>query len=265
MLRCINGAYDPSLGWTLSSKKAVQEISHKTPQPAKDLEFGDRPPPQSGWKDLSEHTREVIDVASIFLSAISVNETMRPKLIEAVRWHDAGKAHPAFQARLANPPVGDPSMVWAKAPRSAWRNLSANPEDQKMRFFRHELVSGLLYSQNAERMDPLVRYLIASHHGKVRVSLRPLPGEGVSAQDGGRKTRGVNEGDEVAQFNLLGQMVPNTILNLSLMEVGRADGKPSWGEAALTLINDPEIGPFRLVFYEALLKAADERASSGVK
>jgi hypothetical protein len=60
-------------------------------------------------------------------------------------------------------------------------------------------------------------------------------------------------------------MIPKTILELSLMELGRSEGRPSWSEAALMLLYDPDIGPFRLTFYEAFLKAADERASSGVK
>jgi CRISPR-associated endonuclease/helicase Cas3 len=75
----------------------------------------------------------------------------------------------------------------------------------------------------------------------------------------------VREGDVVEQFDLLGQVIPKTTLDLSLMELGRSDGRPSWSEAALMLVNDPGIGPFRLTFYEALIKAADERASSGVK
>jgi CRISPR-associated endonuclease/helicase Cas3 len=265
MLRSIDGAYDSLLGWAPHSKKSVPEISQKTTDTSRDQEFGDRAPPRDDWKDLSEHTQEVIDVVSCFILALHVPEIIRPKLIQAARWHDSGKAHPSFQARLTDPPPRDPSVIWAKAPKKAWKVLSENSEERRTRMFRHEVVSGLLYSKNSENMDPLIRYLVASHHGKVRVSLRPLPDEGGAAQFGGRKTRGVREGDVVEQFDLLGQVIPKTTLDLSLMELGRSDGRPSWSEAALMLVNDPGIGPFRLTFYEALIKAADERASSGVK
>jgi CRISPR-associated endonuclease/helicase Cas3 len=47
------------------------------------------------------------------------------------------------------------------------------------------------------------------------------------------------------------------------MELGlSADGKPSWAERMLRLRDDPELGPFRLAYLEALLRAADCRASA---
>ena len=52
------------------------------------------------------------------------------------------------------------------------------------------------------------------------------------------------------------------------MELGLSpDGKPSWAERMLALRDDPSLGlgPFRLAFLEALLRAADMRASRNDK
>jgi CRISPR-associated endonuclease/helicase Cas3 len=41
-----------------------------------------------------------------------------------------------------------------------------------------------------------------------------------------------------------------------------AQGMPGWTDQWCSLRDDPTMGPFRLAYLEALMKAADERASS---
>ena len=58
---------------------------------------------------------------------------------------------------------------------------------------------------------------------------------------------------------------PAIALSLEPMELGLCEAppfesQPSWSERMLTLRDS--IGPFRLAFLEALLRAADERASA---
>jgi len=78
-----------------------------------------------------------------------------------------------------------------------------------------------------------------------------------------RFARGIIEGDELPETDLGdGEIAPEVTLSLEPMELGlSADGKPSWAERMLKLRDDPEIGPFRLAFLEALLRATDMRAS----
>lgn len=55
--------------------------------------------------------------------------------------------------------------------------------------------------------------------------------------------------------------MPKITLDLSLMRLGAG----SWLERMLTLRDDTDtLGPFRLAFLEALLRAADIRASAEV-
>ena len=41
-----------------------------------------------------------------------------------------------------------------------------------------------------------------------------------------------------------------------------ARGMPGWTDQWCALRDDPDMGPFRLAYLEALMKAADERASA---
>ncbi len=51
-------------------------------------------------------------------------------------------------------------------------------------------------------------------------------------------------------------------LDLSPMQLGRgADGFASWAERMLSLRDNPDLGPLRLAFLEAIVRACDMRAS----
>jgi len=111
----------------------------------------------------------------------------------------------------------------------------------------------------------LIAYLIAAHHGKVRMSIRSLPGEEPPPdRPEARIARGIVEGDEIPTqaFLAIGSTPPSGPLKLSLdlMEMGRnPQGEPSWLERTLVLRD--RFGPFQLAFLETLLRSADARAS----
>ena len=76
-------------------------------------------------------------------------------------------------------------------------------------YFRHELASALalLAQENWSRHADLVAYLVAAHHGKVRMNLRALPRERAPTESdraGARFARGIWEGDELNPVDLGG-------------------------------------------------------------
>jgi len=109
----------------------------------------------------------------------------------------------------------------------------------------------------------LAAYLVAAHHGKVRLSIRSLPDEFRPPDDKSRFARGVWDGDKLPETAIAsGLCAPEVKLDLDPMELGRSsDGRLSWAERMLKLRDAAELGPFRLAYLEALLRAADRRAS----
>jgi CRISPR-associated endonuclease/helicase Cas3 len=128
-----------------------------------------------------------------------------------------------------------------------------------------------LAALSADELDLLV-YLVAAHHGKVRMSIRSSPDdERTKVPDpcpgGKRQARGVREGDTLPGCQIPGSdlqagvLAPEVTLSLDLMELGLSSRYgASWRERMQSLLE--RHGPFRLAYLEGLLRAADCRASS---
>jgi CRISPR-associated endonuclease/helicase Cas3 len=117
---------------------------------------------------------------------------------------------------------------------------------------------------SAEEFDLLV-YLVACHHGKVRVALHagPKDQEYHDPGDGrGLPIRGVREGDELPSVVLdpAAGALPPLRLSLEPASLGLSSrmGR-SWRERTLDLTE--RFGPSALAWLEALIIAADRRAS----
>jgi len=177
-------------------------------------------------------------------------------LIEAARWHDTGKAHPAFQTMLTeNLPADDPRKHGGPWAKSDGKYRARNPR----RFFRHELASALAWL--AEGRSDLGGFIVAAHHGKVRLSLRARPGEEPEpGAEGLRFAHGIHDGDVLPTVDLgAGVVVPAQTLSLAYMDLGDGDRGSSWADRMLRLLE--ETGPFRLAYLEMLVRVADWRAS----
>ncbi|RIV28096.1 CRISPR-associated helicase Cas3' [Alicyclobacillaceae bacterium I2511] len=226
-------------------------------------------------------------------------------VVEAANWHDVGKAHPVFQALLNKDlPENDPSrnQLWAKSGpfRPVNRDAQTDYSQPQLRAtvvpspgdaetadggdfaeagstiplrrsrIRHELASALAYLAahqpgNPDLQRDLVAYLVASHHGKVRMSLRSFPGETVPPAVMGRSerlfARGVWEGDVLPPVTLGdGTQLPEQILRLNWMLLGRGVEGWSWLDRTTRLL--ATYGPFRLAWLETMLRVADWRASA---
>ena len=161
---------------------------------------------------------------------------------------------------VANSPESDlrPEGLLAKAPKY-------DRTKGRRAYLRHELASALAFLAQAgwEREADLVAYLIAAHHGKVRLNLRPLPVERPAmGEDNPRFARGIWEGDEVPSVDLGGgETWAGGPLTLSVMELGEhPETGASWTERTRNLLS--LYGPFRLAWLETLVRIADWRASA---
>lgn len=116
---------------------------------------------------------------------------------------------------------------------------------------------------SAETFDLLV-YLVASHHGKVRVALHASPKDQEYRDCDGRglPIRGVREGDQLPAItiDLESAALPELSVTLEPAALGLSTRTgASWHERCLGLLD--RYGPTALAYLESLLRAADVRAS----
>jgi CRISPR-associated endonuclease/helicase Cas3 len=250
------GGYSTELGWFGAAKfnPDVSALSQSEWNEAAGYS-DNRLSFQRTWIKLSDHTQHVVNEMSKLLSLVPIE--LADAFTIAARWHDVGKAHAAFQRMLTQGDTQRTSEFWAKS-------ANANGRCER-RYFRHELASALAWldagSPNALERD-LIAYLIASHHGKVRLSIRSMPGEEPPPErPDARIARGILQDDRIGPLEFDGLSIPAISLDLSLMEIGQeANGTPSWLGRMIALRN--RFGPFQLAYLETLLRAADMRASA---
>jgi CRISPR-associated endonuclease/helicase Cas3 len=254
-----SGGYSDRLGWTGDSKDKPSLIA-STASEERDAMTRDRDSFIGNFVLLEKHTADVVAEIEKLLTALSLDNTTTVALRAAGRWHDVGKAHEEFQ-----------KMLRADAPDEFAAELLAKSAKQgrcRRRNFRHELASALAWLQNAPGDAPdrdLVAFLIAAHHGKVRLSIRSLPNERPPPEADRLYARGVWDGDPLPgpPFENLpvdGQTIPQFVLDLSVMCLGDGPRGPSWLARMVTLRD--ALGPFRLAWLETLLRVADARASA---
>jgi len=255
------GGYDVLRGWDSNNKSWV------APVPAVDRPESegndDDLPSQDAWQTIADHASEVVDEVLKVADGLGFPPTWREVVETAARWHDRGKAHCIFQTAIRDggetpherPELWRGRQDLAKAPRPFWNRSYSR------KHFRHELATALAMLQAG--LSPLATYLAAAHHGKVRLSIRSLPGEKHPPEPGIRFARGVWDLDILPETDLGGWVnAPAVELSLEPMELGiGSNGQPSWAERMLRLRDDPQLGIFRLGFLEAIIRAADWRAS----
>ncbi|MBX5494622.1 MAG: hypothetical protein IRZ15_04750 [Bryobacteraceae bacterium] len=348
------GGYNPQVGWDRRPDSIPQpcpppkEQSSQGDQPEEPIAFGDSSLDDennavaAAWQSVHEHSVHVArELESILrdgaISCALAEAGLTPPLIYTPSWHDLGKAHEKFFAKLTSEgrarwSAPEDFDCLAKAPSDAWKSLFHDKEDASetdRRFvrrpgFRHELASalGLLEllrlarpdhpavstadelksvfgptAENAATQDcaaaatavgqiahldrlsfNLLLFLVACHHGKVRLGLRsteddydpdqrdPVPDSGQT-----RRCQGVQDGDAIPPCRLPSSeapgdpqrfvVTPNLKLSLDPMELYSLRYGASWADRMRELLE--VFGPFSLGYLEALLCAADQRASKG--
>jgi CRISPR-associated endonuclease/helicase Cas3 len=246
-----SGCYDVNRGWDVESVHRVPQVpGEHSEQESFDDDFLTFP---KYAQTLEAHSREVRDLMGELLAGLAASlalEPYREDLLIVALHHDWGKSHPVFQATV-NPDGDSRLMAKSKTRRSHGR-----------KHFRHELASALAIIQSGG--SDLAGYLVAAHHGKVRLSIRALPGEEKPKDEGVRFARGIHDGDELLEAKLDGVVKRPLSLDMEPMLLGLSEsGAKSWMDRMLGLRD--QLGVFRLAYLEALIVAADCRASASPK
>lgn len=260
------GGYDPDLGFDPSSTAAVgaeppiHAASAGLEEP--DVVSLDLTNTQArDWALLDDHLRETRDQAAALLDALDpgLGPELGQAVVAAALTHDVGKANPDWQdglratATLADGPAG----LLAKSPGTGRLVVPGRTA------FRHELQSALLLASPealalreragiTEEHLALVCYLVAAHHGKIRLQVRPSTGTTES-------TLGLRDGEEFSSSTVLEVPIDPWTVDLGLLSLG---GEQSWTRSALELLDGH--GPFVLAYLEMLVRVADWRASAGI-
>jgi CRISPR-associated endonuclease/helicase Cas3 len=247
------GGYSRDLGWTGNPKDKVEALSSQADP--EERYAADEPTFINRWVELGEHTADVGAAAEALTKALRLAPDVREALHTAALWHDIGKVHFIFQEMLTRgAAIEDQGKFWAKSERTGGKPTRPG--------FRHELASALawLQTRSTEQQD-LVAFLVAAHHGKVRLSIRSLPIENQPAGEAGRLyARGVWDGDPLPAATLNALSLPGVKLDLRPMLLGDGPQGASWLTRMIGLRD--RLGPFPLAYLETLLRAADSRASA---
>jgi CRISPR-associated endonuclease/helicase Cas3 len=251
------GGYDDTTGWTGDPKD--KPTSHPPEDGAHETYAGNPLALAREWQTIAAHTAHVIAEAEHLTRSLALGGTDAASLRLAALWHDVGKAHAEFQKMLRDGPhqPADSAAFYAKS-----KNLpSPSRRTNGYRSLRHELASALAWLLSSPPDTPeqdLIAYLIAAHHGKVRLSIRSLPNEPAPGDDR-LFARGIWDGDELLAVPIGQITTPPVTLDLSFMQMGEGPHGPSWLARAVAVRD--RLGPFRLAYLESVLRAADARAS----
>lgn len=271
LLQRETGGYDALRGWTgnVSDLPDVQPPIGATPNDSQQNDFGAE---ANDWVKLTQHLKDAETCARELAKEFPVTPQERDALVLAAKWHDVGKNHQRWQESLQQlKPEPKGTGPWAKFPRNEYNRNRFRPT------LRHEAASVLAcwpkWVAGEEGWTALALYLVAAHHGKVRTVLRRRP----------RDREGIFGVAPCDKLQLAGWIDELVELEIS---PGRFGGKgdwngqdefdllaPGWVEVIADLtgtaqscgaIPDGEpkgLGPFRLAMFEAIVRAADAKAS----
>lgn len=267
------GRYTPDGGWDPGQRAPVPVHGADGADGLVDVEeqVGDDRVSYAGgtWVTLEQHLADVEAEVRLLLGQLApvhLGGSILEAAAVAGRLHDIGKAHPTFVSTMQrSADDADRGRITSGGP---WAKSGGSRRPRHDRpYFRHELASALALlggGGGALRgvVEPeLVVYLVAAHHGRVRLGIRSVPDR---EQPG--LVLGIAEGDVLPAISVPGGQLLATTLSLGPVQLGRGpDGQRSWAERSTSLLARPDLGPFRLSFLEAVVRLADWRASAAAE
>lgn len=272
VLDASKGGYDSEIGWNRRRSGQVSVIAPPASESVSlgsrlddDIVVGDEPASLAdAWYPLAAHLADVERECTTLLEALQaggLSGEMRRAAIAAGRLHDIGKASPVWQ-NAALDTADEEQRAGLESCLPYAKTGNGKPLRFDRRFFRHELASALaLMSEGASALGDhhetdLVVYLVAAHHGRIRLSIRRPPEES-HKNAGVGTTLGIAPGDELPEVNLGESVVPRSHLAIPT-------GSDRYERRALGLRDRADLGPFRLAFLEMVVRSADWRASRDV-
>lgn len=255
------GGYLIDRGWAPASVFPVMPVLPDELQPLDGLTT-DHLSATGREVSLANHSEDVRRDAVSLLDSLGelpgLTRALRVAAERASLCHDLGKIHEVFVASLRRAKAPAEGGPWAKSPSRGrlWHERKG---------FRHELVSALMVlAPDSGLLDgvaepDLVAFLVAAHHGIVRLAVRSTQHDRESGAD---RMLGVDKEEHTPTVTLLGDItVPPLVLQRAVLEVGEGDAGESWSARMCRLRDREDIGPFRLAFLEAIVRVADSRVS----
>lgn len=263
-----SGGYTTKRGWEPSEKSVVPDLTDddveetEIAEQSEGAEDDSASMKQKFWVTLSTHLLDTERAAVQLCRTAGLSTGRSEVVITAARLHDIGKAHHVFQDTMKRCALDSPAFDQYKPIAKSSGDHRAR---HKQKFFRHELASALaLLGEARPALDHLADedkflcvYLIAAHHGRIRMSLRSMPKERpgfVFGVEDGEVLPSVRIGDTTRTFEAT--LSPSSFTGLGLGD----DGTEPWQERAAALY--ARLGPFALAYLETLVRLSDWKASS---